>query len=339
MLAALRLGLGCHFLYEGVWKIKHRDEFSAAPFLTQAKGPVSGLFYGMVPDMYGRERLQRLEMVQVEKVVDEKTGKKAKVDVVRCAWLTDRWDAIRREFVAFYRPGGSASDDQQKAFERLEREAEQKFNKFKEDLEEDYLPSNYKAMQAYYASLDRFENDAENGQSAPFQKERRWKRMMELRQEADGWIKELEGREQALKAALGDLLDENQRDRGPVPATWNPFEWTRMQQINFAVTYGLTAIGLCLILGLATRLAALGGACFMCFVVMTQPAWPTIFPPDLPVVGHALLINKDFIEMLALLTIATTAVGRWGGLDYFVHHLIVEPFFSKVIRKSAPPKG
>ena len=57
----------------------------------------------------------------------------------------------------------------------------------------------------------------------------------------------------------------------------------------------------------------------MCFVVMTQPAWPTIYPPDPAIVGHALLVNKDFIEMVALLVIAAAAAGRWGGLDFFVH--------------------
>ena len=48
-------------------------------------------------------------------------------------------------------------------------------------------------------------------------------------------------------------------------------------------------------------------------------------------VGHALLINKDFIEMLALLVVASTAVGRWGGLDYFLYHLVVNPFLSKTV--------
>jgi hypothetical protein len=66
---------------------------------------------------------------------------------------------------------------------------------------------------------------------------------------------------------------------------------------------------------------------------MTQPAWPTIWPPDPPVVGHALLINKDFIEMLALLVVASTAVGRWAGLDYFVGNLVIDPVLSKTLRK------
>ena len=89
-----------------------------------------------------------------------------------------------------------------------------------------------------------------------------------------------------------------------------------MEQINFAVTYGLTAIGLCLMLGFCTPLAALGGAAFMCFVVMTQPAFPGIYPPDPPVVGHALLVNKDFVEMLALLVVATDGRGPLGRLGF-----------------------
>ena len=115
----------------------------------------------------------------------------------------------------------------------------------------------------------------------------------------------------------------NSRSKAPPPASGNPFRWDRMEQINFAVTYGLTAIGLCLMLGFCTPLAALGGAAFMCFVVMTQPAFPAIYPPDPAVVGHALLVNKDFVEMMALLVVAATAAGRWGGLDFFLGRWLV----------------
>ena len=40
LLVALRLALGCHFLYEGVWKIGITMSSRAEPFLTQAKGPL-----------------------------------------------------------------------------------------------------------------------------------------------------------------------------------------------------------------------------------------------------------------------------------------------------------
>jgi len=124
---------------------------------------------------------------------------------------------------------------------------------------------------------------------------------------------DLESQELAFKNSLYALLTKQQKEQGQPPASWNPFHWNRMEQINFAVTYGLTAIGLCLLLGFCTPLAALGGAAFMCFVVMTQPAFPGIYPPDLPVVGHALLVNKDFVEMVALLVVSATAAGRWAA--------------------------
>ena len=68
-------------------------------------------------------------------------------------------------------------------------------------------------------------------------------------------------------------------------------------------------------------------------MVLTQPAWPTIYPPDPPVVGHALLINKDFVEMIALFALAATAVGRWGGLDFFVENLILRLYRSRKNKK------
>ena len=186
--------------------------------------------------------------------------------------------------------------------------------------------------------MDRFEAEQAPGhvQNAAFQKQRRWEKMQKLRAEAKVWLTELENREHTYRRALQALVAPKEAvDKDPKdefqPARWNPFRWTRVEQINFAVTYGLTAIGLCLMLGLCTRLAALGGAAFMLFVVMTQPAWPGLFPPDPAVVGHALLINKDFIEMLSLLVVASTPVGRWGGLDYFLHHLVVHPFLSKTV--------
>ena len=140
--------------------------------------------------------------------------------------------------------------------------------------------------------------------------------------------------ERAYAHSLYSLLDDEQKDRGLPPASWNPFKWNREKQTDFAVTYGLTAIGVCLMLGLCTPLAALGGACFMCSVVLSQFPFPTVYPHAPPVVGHSLLVNKDFIEMIALLVVAATRAGRWGGLDVFVSRWIVGPFLSRKSRKT-----
>lgn len=57
LLVALRLSIGVHFLYEGVWKITN-PQFSAEGFLANAKGPAAPLFYAMLPDINGRSRLK-----------------------------------------------------------------------------------------------------------------------------------------------------------------------------------------------------------------------------------------------------------------------------------------
>jgi len=309
-LVMLRLGLGCHFLYEGIWKIDNYDSFTAKPFLTQAKGPIAGLFYAMVPDIHGRQRL-RLDAGE--------EGELAILDEI-----TQRWRGIGDDFLEHYRP----ADDEKavKAHNALKGRVETTLTQARTRLKK-YLDLNVDKIRAYFDALDRFDNDAERSQGAPFQKERRWNSMMLLRQEAEDWIVNIEAQEQALENELFSLLktdafkilDDDQKRLAYAKTSWNPFAWDRMKQIDFVVTFALTAIGLCLMLGFFTPLAALGGAGFMCFVVMTQPAFPGIYPPDSSIVGHALLVNKDFIEMLALLVVALTSAGRWGGLDFFFY--------------------
>ena len=304
MLVLLRLSLGCHFLYEGIWKILHRDQFTAEPFLSQAKGPLAGLFYAMIPDLDGRQRLH---------VVAEDNQKKH----VDSGPIAVRWGQYRQDLLQYLKPRDETDQAATRAYQRFDADSEKTCLAFKTSMES-YFAANVDRIAAYFDALDRFEQSPEARQDAPFQKQRHWDRMMELRAEANTWLKDIEAQEASYKKALYELMDEKQREKmAAMPPNWKIWQWDRMEQINFAVTYGLTAIGLCLMLGLFTRPAAVGGALFMCFVVMTQPAWPAIYPPDPPIVGHALVVNKDFIEMVALLVIAAASAGRWGGLDFF----------------------
>ncbi|HEX3869304.1 MAG TPA: hypothetical protein VHV77_02590, partial [Pirellulales bacterium] len=95
------------------------------------------------------------------------------------------------------------------------------------------------------------------------------------------------------------------------------------------IIYTNMAIGACLMLGLFTRLACLGGALFLLSVVLAVPDWPGLYPPPPPAAGRTLFVGKEFIEMMALFALATLPVGRWGGLDFIIHHLIVRPLFGK----------
>jgi uncharacterized membrane protein YphA (DoxX/SURF4 family) len=302
------LSLGCHFLYEGVWKIEHRKEFTARPFLADAKGPAAPLFYAMLPDIDGRQRLA------VD--VDDRGQQVVRGDAYRNAWK-----ALQLDVVARYR-----LDDDQKG------EVEAISARYLQALQ-DYLTDNRDAIVGYFISLKQFDGERASGHDgSAYKKKRLWDRQQELRKEVDGWLTALDEMGKGYERDLWDVLKEDQQGRGPISGGWNPLAWSRMEQINFAVTFGLSAIGLCLMLGLCTRLAALGGGAFMFFVVLTQPSWPTIYPPAPPVVGHALLINKDFVEMVALFLLATTAAGRWGGLDYFIYRWIgrpIENYFSE----------
>jgi len=141
LLVALRLGLGCHFLYEGVWKIRHHDEFTAEPFLTQAKGPLSGVFYAMLDDIDGRRRLQK-DMVAVAGKMEKAPGAGPGETSSR---FRDRWDGIRRQFLNVYPYGG---DDRANKAEHIFTAHAAAAEKWLAEVQPD--------IDAHFAAVDRF---------------------------------------------------------------------------------------------------------------------------------------------------------------------------------------
>ena len=63
LLVVLRIAIGWHFLYEGMWKYKN-PSFSAEGFLKQARGPWAEKFHDLVPDYDGRQRLDAPKMLE-----------------------------------------------------------------------------------------------------------------------------------------------------------------------------------------------------------------------------------------------------------------------------------
>jgi uncharacterized membrane protein YphA (DoxX/SURF4 family) len=117
--------------------------------------------------------------------------------------------------------------------------------------------------------------------------------------------------EAAMDATFQNLTAA-QRDLGPLP----PREEGkgRLWWINQITMWGITAVGTCLIVGLFTRTACLGGAAFLLMVYVFMPAFPWL-PVSPRAEGHYFFVNKNIVEMLALLVLATTHSGRWAGLD------------------------
>lgn len=265
-----------------------------------AKGPAAPLFYAMVYDIDGRERLTPAEAADGEMVI---TGA-----IYTRAWR-GQFDAV----VAKY-----GLDEKQKKI------AQALLDRYTKSAQE-YLAENREEIEGYLKSLDRHEEAlAAGGDNSAYKKKRNWDRQQKLRGEANAWLAELDGMGDDFRAALWGVLSEDQKQLGPIPT-----DWTRADLMDLAITYSLTAIGLCMMLGFCNRLACLGGAAFLVSVLLTQPPWPTIYPPAPAVVGHALIVDKNFVEMVAVLTLACLPVGRWGGLDLFVYKWFGRPLMQR----------
>lgn len=91
-------------------------------------------------------------------------------------------------------------------------------------------------------------------------------------------------------------------------------KWKLMDVLDIVTIAAITAIGAGLFTGTLTRLAALGGAAFLLLTYLAVPPFPWLPTPPLNE-GNYVFINKNFVEMMALLVIAATPSGRWFGLD------------------------
>ncbi len=133
----------------------------------------------------------------------------------------------------------------------------------------------------------------------------------EIRGSLVGPIKALE---QQLIDAAEKLLTDEQRARGPVK-----MPSTRVDQIDALTMWSLTVVGVLLILGLCSRVAAVGAAGLLLMFYLAVPPWPGVLPAPGP--EHSLWVNKNLIEIIALLALATMPTGRWFGIDALVGHL------------------
>jgi uncharacterized membrane protein YphA (DoxX/SURF4 family) len=86
------------------------------------------------------------------------------------------------------------------------------------------------------------------------------------------------------------------------------------QRMDKVTMWFLVAVGACLLAGLFTPVACLLGAGFLVTTYLLHPPFPWYpLPPNTE--GNPLFVNKNVIECLALLAIATFPTGRWMGLD------------------------
>jgi thiosulfate dehydrogenase [quinone] large subunit len=95
-----------------------------------------------------------------------------------------------------------------------------------------------------------------------------------------------------------------------------------LDTVNWINKWGLTAIGLGLILGCLTRTAAASGAFVILLYYLCNPPFVGYFY-SIPVEGSYLIVNKNLVELAALLVIAVTWSGRYAGLDRIIHAFLI----------------
>jgi uncharacterized membrane protein YphA (DoxX/SURF4 family) len=101
------------------------------------------------------------------------------------------------------------------------------------------------------------------------------------------------------------------------------FRWmasgdTGLTIINYANSYGLTLIGIALILGLFTKLASWSGAGMLLMYYLAYPPFGG-FSYGAMAEGNYLIVNKNLIELFALIALAFTQSGDFFGLDIIRH--------------------
>jgi thiosulfate dehydrogenase [quinone] large subunit len=112
--------------------------------------------------------------------------------------------------------------------------------------------------------------------------------------------------------------------RGPLAEffRWMASQPHLLDNANLITMYGLTIVGVLLMLGLFTRLAAAGGIGFILLFYLCNPPFVGYFYA-IPTEGTYLIVNKNLVELCALVVILVTGTGRFAGLDGIVHGLVV----------------
>src|SRR3989344_4876981 len=93
--------------------------------------------------------------------------------------------------------------------------------------------------------------------------------------------------------------------------------------INFVNEWGLTLVGLCLILGIFVRISAIGGAAFM--ILYYFPILDGMYPNT-----HSLIVDEHIVYFFAFWVLAAFKAGRVFGLGKWCERLPICSRFPKM---------
>lgn len=284
-LVLLRLAIGWHFFQEGAVKV--RDGFTSTPFLAGAKGPFAKNFHAMIPDYDGAIRIDAKRMSDAAESYGEQ---------------------IKREF--------ALSEDQSKDVDSILAD----FKAKRKEIYDEWKPQ----IEEYKNGVERLvklDNDPSRSKVASLRGQReeiesKWRALGKpVLAEIDNSVSELVKKLNAVasdeqanpdpkkplaKDADGNLIRKKvefkYEGEGPIS----------VRLVDKIIPIFDMSVGILLLVGLLTPLAALAGGIFLASVVVSQ--FPG-FPGTQPTYYQA-------IEMLGCFVLAFADAGRYAGLDF-----------------------
>jgi uncharacterized membrane protein YphA (DoxX/SURF4 family) len=310
------LAIGWHFANEGLkhWK---DPKWSGANLLRTAKGPWADKFKAFVPNLSGFEQLLSGEdnfplppgagsgvaegealdkLAEFQKLFNgyDSLPEADKQSATNCVkwWqrLEADWQAYANQFGDYY----SLTDEQR----------HQVALSTKEHLQQvwEWLATNREAIATHTSEAHRWEGKAEepSAKNVDFQKQRLGENNTKLAGETTGWWNAIRGMEESFHDDLRLQLSGDQKQKPIFPGDLSP-----MKKVDLVLKWGIPIVGICLLAGVFTRLAALLGAGFLASICLQQPFW----------VEGAAETYYQLVELAGLLVLFTTPAGRWLGLD------------------------
>jgi uncharacterized membrane protein YphA (DoxX/SURF4 family) len=290
----LRFVVGAHFFHEGYTKWRDPKPFSA-PVFAAAKGPFADFYRGMVWDPDGRGRLDAEETYRIWGVVF--ADKRDKPDFTGHGYL----GAAIQHF-------GFGQDEVNKAGAIILARVEQyraALDQFEPDIKE------------YEYGLERRERNGEDASRKLDSLKKHDARIAtELTAKRMPWQSDIDKIWTGLERDINDLADSAHIDGDPDKPLMSSRGYLKIgdrpghrsldtMTMDRYVPYFDMTIGVLLVAGLFTRVAASLAAAFLATIVVSQ--WP--FARD------AISTAYQQVEMASLLVLATIGAGRYAGLD------------------------
>ena len=274
-------------VHEHVLEIASEQEgagrFSALDYLQGSTGPFRGVFHSLVPDPDG---LGRLTVKSAHERLEERYS----------------------EILNHYRQNGwELSSEQRSALAQTREELKQSIAATLAD------PRFRARVEDYTRMLARIREQQSNTETA-FLRERLDEDRRRLATMGTELVSFVDEPVTELAVAIQEIVSVDQMRAGPPPPVRS-----QTALLDGLVKWGLLLVGLCLVLGLFTPVAAVGAAAFLAMFYLAMPPWPGL--PEVAADGHYLIVDRNLIELFAVLVVAAFPTGRWAGLDFWVARL------------------